>query len=95
MARIFIRYELRPDILVFPGAHIEPLTDNAVHYFNVAAADISEEALIYICFTHNGQCWAARTKTYYASGKMAAVHCVPFNDNPSGKLMLLKDALLN
>lgn len=101
MARLYIRHE-PTDIAVSVGTswyeNGGTWTKNGdgepKHSFHVVASEVSEIDNCYVCFVHEGKCWAARGKNFFKSGQMAAYVCVPFNDDPSGKLMLLKDTLL-
>lgn len=50
--------------------------------------------LAYVCFVHNGKCWAARFLQLMGN-KQVRIECVPFNDDPSGQEMILADMILN
>lgn len=69
--------------------------NNIRQSFFVNAADISEINISELCVVHKGTCWAVRDKSYFSSGTRAGLICVDFSQDPSGKLMLLKDTLLN
>lgn len=95
MARLYIRHD-PTDIKCDPGSHWGGAGETQRQQaFFVNAAEVSEIDVVYLCVVHEGNCWAVREKSFFSSGTRAGLICVPFNEDPSGKLMLLKDALLN
>lgn len=95
MARLFIRHEAT-EVPVIPGSRIiDGKTREGWHAFFVDAAEVSEIDVCHICFVYKGECWVGRNKSFFNSGRRAGILCVSFNDDPSGHLMVLADALLN
>lgn len=94
MARLFIRHE--PIDCEVESSVLEEV-------FFVRKEELTSRGLTivkyglhtaYVCFVNNGKCWAARSFKIMGN-KQVRVSCVPFNDDPSGRLMLMKDMLLN
>lgn len=95
MARLFIRHKpVECDVTV--GISWTDDNDwNMRKEFMLDAKHIHMLDLCYVCFVHDGHCWAARSKRYFSRGLRTAIVCVPFNDDPSGQQMILTDMILN
>lgn len=87
MARLFIRHE---PVVATVTPH-----KGVIGVFMLDAYHVREIECTYICFVCDGVCWAGRKMRYFNSGAKASISCVDFSDNHVGRLMLMKDMLLN
>lgn len=101
MARLFIRHEPVDCHVIKPEPAFKPTEWSFkvnVYYLTAAGLNLSpfSNDLHYVCFVHEGKCWAARSVyTFgFAGQEIACFRCVPFNDDPSGQKMILADMIL-
>lgn len=94
MARAFVCHEPMLFSVNFRSYFYQHDPPVLCHSFTVAAELIAEIDLSCLCFVYKGKCYAARTKSFYSSGRMAVVTCIDFSEELAGKKMILKDFLL-
>jgi hypothetical protein len=94
MARLFIRHQPI-------DCEVDPSVEDGVFY--VHRSVLYDHGILitryshmyaYICFAHEGKCWAARASKEMGN-KQVRLECAPFDDDPSAQEMILADMILN
>lgn len=92
MARLFIEHKAVDIPCMYSTNYLSG--DKHYYTFSLNACEVSEYDCTYLCFVHEGKCYAARNKNFHSSGKIVVISCIDFSDNVVGKRMILKDYLL-
>lgn len=96
MARLFIKHEpVEAVVTVSPAFTVAGADSSTSKRFSLENDLVKDIELIYVCFVHEGKCYAGRSKSFHSSGTRCSIYAIPFEDNHCSRLMVLKDILLS